>query len=333
MTVLNMTLTYQYESHDITGFTTAQLTYSTSQDGLSDLVHPTVLQFNVGPLDDLTGTYPDFATAIEYIGSQGVDNILGQANFYTDNLYDDYNVLTVDLATQQALDLKQNQSGVLDGFSDTDFGTNDVMYATGSETFSTVTSTSYGRGLLNSASAAALKSSLSISTSDVSGYVAPVSADWSSSSGLSQIINKPSLSTVATSGSYNDLSDKPSIPAAASFSNPTRSLNSSFQISSSRNALVSYTVDVSSALSLSGGQTGTVTLKYADDSGFTTNVVSVQSAVNGNTGTLTIGLGLTQTGTASITGMIPAGKYVQIQTANTSGTPTFTFRAAQEVLL
>lgn len=41
-----------------------------------------------------------------------------------------------------------------------------------------------------------------------------VNADWNSNSGLSQILNKPSLSTVATTGSYNDLSNKPTIPAA-----------------------------------------------------------------------------------------------------------------------
>ena len=41
-----------------------------------------------------------------------------------------------------------------------------------------------------------------------------VNADWNSNSGLSQILNKPTLSTVATTGSYNDLSNKPTIPAA-----------------------------------------------------------------------------------------------------------------------
>ena len=36
-----------------------------------------------------------------------------------------------------------------------------------------------------------------------------VNADWDASSGDAQILNKPTLATVATSGSYNDLSDKP----------------------------------------------------------------------------------------------------------------------------
>lgn len=55
-------------------------------------------------------------------------------------------------------------------------------------------------------------------TSGTLGWVAQtpdqVNADWNAASGVSQILNKPSLATVATSGSYNDLSNKPSIPAA-----------------------------------------------------------------------------------------------------------------------
>src|ERR1039458_1544481 len=43
---------------------------------------------------------------------------------------------------------------------------------------------------------------------------AQVNSDWNSVAGVSQISNKPSLATVATSGSYTDLSSKPSIPAA-----------------------------------------------------------------------------------------------------------------------
>lgn len=37
--------------------------------------------------------------------------------------------------------------------------------------------------------------------------------DWNAVSGLGQILNQPVLATVATSGSYNDLLNKPSIPA------------------------------------------------------------------------------------------------------------------------
>lgn len=41
---------------------------------------------------------------------------------------------------------------------------------------------------------------------------AQVNSDWTATSGVAQILNKPTLATVATSGSYNDLSDKPTIP-------------------------------------------------------------------------------------------------------------------------
>lgn len=39
-----------------------------------------------------------------------------------------------------------------------------------------------------------------------------VNSDWNSTSGKSLILNKPALSTVAVSGSYSDLSNKPTIP-------------------------------------------------------------------------------------------------------------------------
>jgi hypothetical protein len=46
-----------------------------------------------------------------------------------------------------------------------------------------------------------------------SGAQVNVNADWNASSGDAEILNKPTLATVATSGSYNDLTDKPTIPS------------------------------------------------------------------------------------------------------------------------
>ena len=43
---------------------------------------------------------------------------------------------------------------------------------------------------------------------------AQVNADWTATSGVQQILHKPNLAPVATSGSYNDLTNKPTIPAA-----------------------------------------------------------------------------------------------------------------------
>ena len=41
-----------------------------------------------------------------------------------------------------------------------------------------------------------------------------VNADWTATSGVAQILNKPTLATVATTGDYEDLINTPSIPAA-----------------------------------------------------------------------------------------------------------------------
>lgn len=142
------------------------------------------------------------------------------------------------------------------------------------------------------------------------------------------------LATVATSGDYADLSGKPTIPSVTrTFSNPTRSLNTAFQVSTTQDSAVSYSVDIACSLSLTGGQAGTVFLRYADDSGHTTNVKEVCRFAASNTGALTIGLSLNQVATGAISGLIPAGKYVKLVTSNDTGTPTFTYRNAQEVLL
>ena len=54
------------------------------------------------------------------------------------------------------------------------------------------------------------------STLTISSTSAPqVNADWDATSGVSEILNKPTLATVATSGSYNDLSNTPDLSVYA----------------------------------------------------------------------------------------------------------------------
>lgn len=115
-------------------------------------------------------------------------------------------------------------------------------------------------------------------------------------------------------------------------SSATRSLNSAFQISATQNSTASYSVDIATSLSLTTGQVGTVFLEICPISGFSTGVQELGRFVNGQTGTLTIGLALSQTGTANLSGFIPAGYYARLRTANTTGTPTFTYRSGQEVV-
>lgn len=120
---------------------------------------------------------------------------------------------------------------------------------------------------------------------------------------------------------------------ARSFSTPSLAVNTSRQPSTTRDTMVNASVDITSTISLTTGQIGKVALQYADNTGFTTNVVTVQSATNGNTGSLTIGLNLSQVYTAALTGIVPAGKYYRLVTTNITGTPTYGTPVIQEVLL
>lgn len=259
---------------------------------------------------------------------------------------------------------------------------------------------------------------------------AQVNSDWTATSGVSQVLNKPTLATVATTGSYDDLTNKPVIPsvnypvtsvntkvgavvltntdvgAAASvhahvisditnlqstldskasitslsgyattaslsgyattsdfttglagkfntptgttsqyirgdgslatlpsstrtFTNPARTLNTAFQISTTQDAQVHYAVDITVGALVLGGQSGRVILEYADNIGMTTNVITVNTGGNSTSGVLNI----TNLGTVSLSGMIPSGKYVRLRTVNVTGTPTYTFQNAQEILL
>lgn len=121
--------------------------------------------------------------------------------------------------------------------------------------------------------------------------------------------------------------------SAPILSHPTPTLNSGAVLSTTRDALVNYCVDISATLSLLAGQRGTVFLEYADDSGFTTNLKEVSRFSNGNTGALALGLNLTQTVTGTVSGLIPAGKYRRLRTNNDTGSPSFVARPSQEVLL
>lgn len=162
----------------------------------------------------------------------------------------------------------------------------------------------------------------SINQSQVSGLTSALAGKYNTPTGTTSqyVRGDGSLGTTPT-------------PVSRSFSYTTRSLNTCFQVSSSRDAQVSYSVDISTALSLTTGQQGTVYLRIYTNSACTTGTQEIVRFQNGQTGTLTIGLALTQNVTSNLVGVIPAGAWVQLVTENNVGTPTFTARPGQEVLL
>lgn len=176
-----------------------------------------------------------------------------------------------------------------------------------------------------------------LSATGGNGTVTSVSCGTGLSGGTITTTGSCSLPNTGTSSTYSgvttDAQGRVTAGTTRSFNYTTRSLNTCFQASASRDVQVSYAVDIATSLSLTTGQQGTVYLRIYTNSGCSTGTQEINRFVNGQTGTLTIGLALTQNVTGNLSGIIPAGMYAQLVTENNVGTPTFTARPGQEVLL
>lgn len=119
-------------------------------------------------------------------------------------------------------------------------------------------------------------------------------------------------------------------PAARSFSTPTFSSSTTVtRLSTTRDASVQYSYNATVAISLLSGQSITATLKYADNSGMSTNLVTCDSQNTSNSGVL----GLSQTNTLKVSCIIPANKYRQVTFATSGGaTAPAALATGQEVL-
>lgn len=146
-----------------------------------------------------------------------------------------------------------------------------------------------------------------------------------------------SLPNTGSAGSYSgvttDAQGRVTAGTARSFAYATRALNTCFQVSATRDALVVYAVDIATVSTLAGGQAGTVYLRSYSNSGCTTGAQELTRVSSGLTQALGLTVTLNMNGTSTLSGVVPGGAWAQLVTENTTGTPTFTARPGQEVLL
>lgn len=145
---------------------------------------------------------------------------------------------------------------------------------------------------------------------------------------ISDLNNYP---TIAAMNSAIATAIAAATPPATIFTTPTFSnATTATQLSTIQNSFVSYDFDASINISILGGQSITATLTYADNSIMTTNPVIVSSQATINSGVL----GLTQSNTLKVSGIIPKNKYRKVTFAVTnSATVPTTLKAGQEVQL
>lgn len=113
--------------------------------------------------------------------------------------------------------------------------------------------------------------------------------------------------------------------------NVSRSLNTNYTISSSRDAQVSYSVSLSVTNPLlAGSSTASAFLEYSTDGG--SNWITISQAVNQSSVALSVTVAITLPNTQVLSGVIPANALVRVR-STTAGTASVTFNRAQEVLL
>lgn len=107
-----------------------------------------------------------------------------------------------------------------------------------------------------------------------------------------------------------------------------------FQVSSTKDAMVSYAATIVTTATIGGGSSGTILLEIAATNSSTAgDWKEISRLTNGQTITLALALQSVQTIAGNLNGIVPAGYYARLRTINNSGTPTYTFNSGQEVLM
>lgn len=249
-------------------------------------------------------------------------------------------------ALTAAMATKADTSALTNYVTNSSLATTLTSYVTTATLSAYITATSLATTLTNYVTSSSLATTLAsyATTTSLSAYVTVSSLATT----LASYVTATSLTAtlagyVTASALASALAGKLSIPTGTvnqylnglgalqsrAFATPARSLTTAFQISTTRDAEVIYSLLVTSAATLVLGSRGRLTLTYADNAAMTLNPVTLPTDEFG------VGSGLLVTiyGTLKVTGQIPAGKWVMLTTTNVLGTPTYGGLSAQETLL
>lgn len=178
-----------------------------------------------------------------------------------------------------------------------------------------------------------------ITSSSLSSYV-PTSRTVNGhalSGDISVTASDLGLATIATSGSYNDLSNKPTIP---SVTRTTSALTLSLvgtgatgtQISSTKDASAYFNVSTSTTSTIGGPSTSIIALKICSTNSSTEgNWTTVAILENDQTITLAVALQSIQVLKGQIFTDVPSGWYVKLVNSGT-GTHSETFISGQQTI-
>lgn len=157
------------------------------------------------------------------------------------------------------------------------------------------------------------------------------------SSGALQI-DLLTFSTVALSGDYNDLINRPSTRTfnntASHTVQTTAAAGNGVQLSITRDASVSYSLALTTTANISGNAAGYAILQICSTNSATAgNWVEIARVSNSQTLTLAITLQSVQVSGSPLSGIVPAGYYSRVLFVNTSNCTCSANATGQEVLL